>query len=135
MNVGQSRKEYLSLYYAEHKDDWPRRREGTDGAKYQRGYRASLKKKIFDHYGWVCNCCDETEPLFLTIDHVNNDGADHRRILANGKKWRSGMDLSVYRDIIKREFPADFQILCWNCNTGKQRNGGICPHTLAGEQN
>ena len=36
----------------------------------------SYKEKVFDHYGWVCACCGEAEPLFLTIDHVNNDGAD-----------------------------------------------------------
>lgn len=28
----------------------------------------------------------------------------------------------------KRPHPEGFQTLCYNCNIGKHRNGGICPH-------
>ena len=35
-------------------------------------------RRVLDHYGRACSCCGETEPAFLTIDHVNNDGAEHR---------------------------------------------------------
>ncbi len=35
---------------------------------------------------------------------------------------------SLYRWIIKNNFPEEFQILCFNCNSGRHINGGICPH-------
>lgn len=37
------------------------------------------KQAVFDHYGAVCACCGEDEPAFLSIDHIDNDGAEHRR--------------------------------------------------------
>lgn len=81
---------------------------------------AELKKFVIDHYGARCFCCGETEPKFLTIDHVNNDGAEKREI--------HGVGLSLYKWIVKHNFPADFQILCYNCNCGRYHNGGVCPH-------
>lgn len=61
----------------------------------------------------------KTEPTFLTLDHVNNDG---------GGRFRKTVGYVLYRGIINADFPDSFQILCWNCNTGKQKNGGVCPH-------
>lgn len=81
------------------------------------------KKKILDHYGWTCNCCGEANPLFLTVDHVHNDGFRDRH--PGGAKL-SG--LALYRKIIKEGFPKRYQILCMNCNHGKRMNNGICPH-------
>jgi hypothetical protein len=78
--------------------------------------------KIFNHYGRKCICCDEDEIRFLTIDHINNDGNKHRR---NFKQYTGA---AFYRWIVKMGFPNDLQILCANCNSGKHRNGGICPH-------
>lgn len=73
---------------------------------------------IFKHYGSVCICCGESEPKFLQLDHVNNDG-----YLEKNEK---AMDF--YLRIIRRRFPDSYQILCANCNSGRERNGGICPH-------
>ena len=56
---------------------------------------------------------------FLTIDHINNDGAQHKR-------ERKGIDL--YDWIIKHNFPDIFQTLCYNCNCSKGHYGA-CPHT------
>jgi hypothetical protein len=64
-----------------------------------------------------------TETLFLTIDHINNDGAQHRR--PSGRRMKGE---KLTRWLILNNFPEGFQILCWNCNCGKSRNGGICPH-------
>lgn len=74
---------------------------------------------VYDHYGRICRCCGESEIAFLTIDHTNNDGCNQRR----QHKCRD-----IYRWIIKNNFPPDLQVLCYNCNCGKARNGGICPH-------
>ena len=78
-----------------------------------------LKTEVFNHYGNRCACCEETIKKFLTIDHINNDGAIHRKNI-NGR--------NVYRWLKKNGYPAGFQILCYNCNLGKARNNGVCPH-------
>jgi hypothetical protein len=89
------------------------------------------KRKLFleclDAYGGRrCACCGEcSNILFLSLDHINNDGAAHRRSM--GHKRRNGGE-HVWYWLKKHNFPPGMQVLCMNCNTGKQRNGGICPH-------
>lgn len=94
----------------------------------QRAYRAIVKQKVFDHYGALCKCCGETNQVFLTLDHINNDGADHRRALNKANNSRQTSADKVWRNVIKEGFPPTFQILCYNCNCGKRDNGGVCPH-------
>lgn len=85
---------------------------------------AKLRDEVFEAYGGrKCACCGETEPLFLSIDHIDNDGAEMRK---NGTHSRGGT--AFYQWLRKSGFPKDFQVLCMNCNTGKHRNGGACPH-------
>jgi len=86
-------------------------------------WRKNNKKVVMDHYGNKCSCCDETELKFLTIDHINDDGAKHRRKI--GRKL-TGQDF--YRWIIVNKFPKNLQILCFNCNCGRASNDGVCPH-------
>jgi hypothetical protein len=81
---------------------------------------------FLDHYGRECACCGESNPLFLSIDHVNNDGADDRR--RNG-----GYNYRYYVWIHARntgDWPDHLQTMCMNCNHGKMRNGGVCPHQV-----
>lgn len=85
-------------------------------------YRVEYLQIILDHYGPKCVCCGEETREFLTIDHINNDGAKMRQIHGTG--------LRLHRWIIKKQFPDTFQILCYNCNCGRARNGGICPHQI-----
>lgn len=84
---------------------------------------ATYRDQILDAYGARCLCCGESEPRFLTIDHVNGDGRQHRLELG-------GSNRRLLLDIIRRGFPAEYQVLCFNCNCGRQRNGGVCPHAL-----
>jgi hypothetical protein len=81
--------------------------------------RARLRQQVIEAYGSACACCDERTPEFLTIDHVNNDGAAHRREV--------GRSARMCLDIVRRGFPPDFQLLCWNCN-GAKGAYGVCPH-------
>lgn len=90
-------------------------------AAQQRKEYAEKRLLVINHYGGKCICCGESEPLFLEIDHINNDGWAHRK-----KIGTSGKVLVLW--IIKNDYPDDFQILCANCNQGKKRNKGICPH-------
>jgi len=81
--------------------------------------RKNQKKLVMDHYGNKCFCCGETNIQFLTIDHINNDG------YKQDKKTR----VVLYRWIINNNFPEKmFQIACYNCNCGRAKNNGICPH-------
>lgn len=92
------------------------------GRKSQQKRRENSRNLVFKHYGDKCTCCGEAERVFLTIDHINNDGAEHRRSLKN-------MGGSPFFEwLVKNNFPSDFQILCRNCNWGKYANSGICPH-------
>lgn len=84
-----------------------------------------LKIEILSHYsrGKIkCICCNETQVLFLTIDHVNNDGNIQRSALGGLSGQR------FYEWLRINKFPEGFQVLCFNCNYGKFANGGICPH-------
>lgn len=107
-------------------------REWDDEAKQlqrerHRAYRAEHLAMVLNHYGARCACCGETEPIFLTVDHVRGNGAAHRREIKAGRSVDN-----LYRWIIKNGFPDDFQVLCFNCNCGRYRNGGQCPHTTEG---
>lgn len=93
-----------------------------DYQAYEKRYRAALRKATLEAYGSKCVCCAETEPKFLTIDHINNDGAKHRKEIGQGS-----VPLMLY--LKNNNYPTDsFQCLCWNCNCGRNINGGICPH-------
>lgn len=86
-----------------------------------RKYRASLRDSILTQYGPRCVCCGESNEMFLTFDHVNNDGGKFRK--ENGKD-----STALFRWIINNGYPLSIQVLCFNCNCGKNVNGGICPH-------
>lgn len=86
----------------------------------QRTYTALDKLAVFEYYGMECACCGEDADLaFLTIDHIDGNGREHKR------QERIG---DMYAWLIRKGFPGGFQTLCYNCNLGKYRNGNICPH-------
>jgi hypothetical protein len=56
--------------------------------------------------------------VFLTIDHVQGDGAQVRKLRRH----------LVHKMILDEGCPPDrYQILCWNCNSAKHLLG-VCPH-------
>lgn len=81
------------------------------------------KAEVIGAYGGVCVCCGETNLGFLTLDHVNNDGKAHRMELGHGRA-----SARVYAWAKANGYPSVLQVLCMNCNCGKQWNGGVCPH-------
>lgn len=86
-----------------------------------------IKINVFENYGNKCACCGENNIKFLTIDHINNDGAKHR------KNENINTGNSTYRWIIKNNYPKNLQLLCWNCNCSKN-SYGYCPHQISYEQ-
>lgn len=86
--------------------------------------RDQVRDLVYRAYGgYRCACCGETESKFLTIDHIYNDGAKHKR----EHRLRTGEQM--YRWLIRNRYPKGFQILCMNCNWGKRNNNGVCPHS------
>lgn len=83
-----------------------------------------LKEAALRAYGECCRCCGETWPVFLTLDHLKNNGAAHRK-----KIHRRGG--SLYQWLKTHGYPEGFQVLCYNCNAAKHWKGE-CPHTATG---
>ena len=82
---------------------------------------ALYKNDAILKYGGKCACCGESRICFLTIDHTDNTGAQHRR---------SGA-AHIYRWLKVNNYPnSGFQVLCYNCNCAKQfaEHGERCPH-------
>jgi len=77
-------------------------------------YRRKRRLVVLAHYGAdgtpVCRHCGFDDPRALVIDHINDDGAVHR-------KTAKGL---IYFWLIKQNFPEGFQTLCANCNTIKE---------------
>ena len=105
--------------YKESSNRW--RLENPEAAK-QLGHTAwnRLRQEMLSAYGRECACCGESEEAFLTLEHMNGDGSQHRKEVGGGS--------NSYRDLKRRGWPQDgFCVLCMNCNWAKRRSG-ICPH-------
>lgn len=88
---------------------------------YRLLYNIRIKEIVLDRYGKACVCCGETEKVFLTIDHIHNNGAEHRRELSNKGGY------AFYLWLIRQDLPEGYQTLCFNCNAAKYILGK-CPH-------
>jgi hypothetical protein len=139
MRSSEDRKEYQRQYYLKNKEkslatskEWvnnhPEERKKI-ALRYSRNNRdkvntttkkvaSRIRTQVLEAYGNKCTCCGETEPIFLTIDHING--------VEPGSGARAGLPL--YRYLVKNNFPPGFQILCYNCNCSKGYYGS-CPHT------
>jgi hypothetical protein len=75
-------------------------------------------------YGGACACCGITDPTFLSLDHVNGDGAKERRSIA-GPSGR-GSNAKIIRRLEQEGWPQDgrYRILCMNCQWGMYMGGG-----------
>ena len=123
----QAHKAELSVYNREYQKVWQSNNKERC-KKYSYEFNQRNKRIAFEHYGGVppkCTCCGEKEFEFLTIDHINNDGKEHRKLIGAGS-------YALYRWLLKNNFPDGFQIMCMNCNwaKGHHEKGWICPHQM-----
>lgn len=82
----------------------------------------NFRSEVVREYGGFCQCCGETNPAFLTIDHVFGGGTKERREQGNASH-------QLYARMKREGYPKDkYRLLCYNCNCG--RRNGPCPHTL-----
>ena len=98
------------------------------GAAAHKAYRDRLTDEAVAAYGGACTCCGEVTRAFLTLDHVNDDGAAHRAAVLGATRHSRGGGHHMARWAKKHGHPDVLTVLCWNCNSGRARNGGICPH-------
>lgn len=85
-------------------------------------YRKKLRNEMLANYGYHCDCCGEACPEFMTLEHIGNTGAEHRRFY--------GSLTAELIDLRRRGWPQDkYKILCMNCNWAT-RYGEICPHKV-----
>jgi hypothetical protein len=97
---------------------------------FERSNTQRVKLEVLSAYSdgtLTCYCCGESETSFLTIEHLNNDGNAHRTAIGYGS--RTG-GYKTYAWLKRNGYPRDLGIAvaCYNCNCGRQTNGGTCPH-------
>jgi hypothetical protein len=79
---------------------------------------AERRKIVINHYGGKCTCCGESRYIFLQIDHIDNDGALHRKLIKN-----VGLTRWVFAQWRKTGIWTDgLQVLCANCNYAKSQS-------------
>lgn len=80
-------------------------------------YVLAIKQKVINRYGGECKFCHAKDIACLSIDHINDDGANERRRfrLNNGTRW--------YRILLKSTIRTDLQVLCMNCQWRKRIHG------------
>lgn len=93
-------------------------------------YRFKLKHFVLSHYSngtMECAICGYNENIdALCLDHVNNNGAEHRKSLGCSSRGNSG-GTTIYERLKALGWQEGLQVLCYNCNSIKElerkRNG------------
>jgi hypothetical protein len=111
---------------------WDRYRERQ--LVYGKERRKKLKLSAFNAYGGAeCKCCGERTVEFLSIDHIDGNGSEHRRKIASGENGSpKSQAVKFYEWLRANSYPPGFQVLCMNCNFAKG-HFGKCPHQLKRE--
>ena len=87
-------------------------------------YNKQVRREVLTHYSQgilACKCCGLSDEEVLTLDHVNNDGAKHRK----DAKLQGGHQFNLKMRALG--YPPILQVLCRNCNCAKGCYGS-CPH-------
>ena len=101
-------------------------RLGDEIRRYNSNRNHERKALLVAHYSNStnrCACCGESDVRFLTIDHINGNGSQHR------KSSGCGTGATFYNWLIKAGMPEGYQVLCYNCNLARTWHGK-CPHQL-----
>lgn len=96
-----------------------------DCRKRNLSHRQRLKLEVLSHYchgaprcqgqDLTCKILQVDDIDILTIDHVKNDGAKHRRQLHRG-------GVEFYRWLKQQGYPSGYRVLCMNCQLKKEIN-------------
>lgn len=80
----------------------------------EKRHRATYKEaavNVYTNGNAACVWCGQADIDVLCLDHVNNDGANHRRTRRTA---------NIYRYVCMNDYPEGFQVLCFNCNIKKE---------------
>ena|SRR3990167_4495384 len=108
---GPKYKENINEYMGEY-------RKNPRVKSYYRNYNLNLKIQALVHYSVMKGVpvCSHPDCLImnldmLSIDHINNDGAEHRKLIKRK---------NIYKWLVDHNFPEGFQVYCMNHNFKKQ---------------
>lgn len=102
-------KQHNQAYYIKHKERIKRVEAIRNYMRLgkRRQQREQLKVRVLTHYGngkLACVVCGESRLVCLSIDHLNNKGAEHRKKIGN----------DIYIWLEENNYPSGFQTLCMN---------------------
>jgi hypothetical protein len=81
--------------------------------------RGRNRKTVVAAYGGKCTLCEENDIRCLSLDHINNDGAQDRK-RENGKKMGSiAFYAKLYKEVESGILREDLELLCFNCHARK----------------
>lgn len=79
--------------------------------------RTRYRDTVLTAYGGKCACCSNPNRRVLQLDHVNNDGAGHRKVVKQ----------PMYKWAYLNGCPDTLQLLCANCHHVKTVYGRCLP--------
>lgn len=82
-----------------------------------REVRKERKIRVLTYYGFGrCACveCGEDRIECLSIDHISNNGSEHRKQVGGG--------YNLYKWLESKDYPGGYQTLCMNCQFIKRHN-------------
>lgn len=95
-------------------------------------YRFRLKLDALRHYSggtMACAHCGYGQNVdALCLDHIDNDGAAHRKELGCSSRGMSG-GTTLYERLKALGWQPGLQVLCFNCNTIKELERKRCNQT------
>lgn len=94
--------------------------------------RHKLRLQVISHYSQgknECACCGEKHIKFLSLNHINGKGNQHRKEIFG---HNIGGYL-FYEWLIRNKYPEGYNVLCFNCNCAKGFYGS-CPHDAEREE-
>jgi hypothetical protein len=85
------------------------------GGSYSRNSAHNLKLKLMNKLGGRCLICGTTDLDTLTVHHINNDGADHRRKISDGRGGGK-----FYRALLLAGDLTGLECRCFSCNCNEE---------------
>lgn len=90
-------------------------------ARYLREANERYKEaaiNIYSNGDACCKQCKIADVDVLCLDHIRENGSEHRRYL---KSVFGASSTNIYRILARQDYPDGFQVLCYNCNIKKHR--------------